>query len=107
MPLLLLLVVDQAADPATNAAVGSVTELLRWGIGGVFIIVSLFANWTLWRANVGLTNQIAKLQEDRIADVRLCTSALVNTAGAVTANAEGLKSVNATLQQEFQRRGNR
>lgn len=107
VPLLLLFLADQAADPATNAAVGSVTELLRWGIGGVFIIVSLFANWTLWRNNVSLTNQIAKLQEDRIADVRLCTNALVNAAGSMTANAEGLKSVNTTLQQEFQRRGNR
>lgn len=94
-------------DPATVTTIGSVTELLRYGIAGVFIIVLLFACWTLWRNNVALTNQIAKLQEDRIADVRLCTNALVNAAGSMTANAEGLKSVNTTLQNEFQRRGSR
>lgn len=95
-------------DPTTTqAATGSLTELLRYGIAGVFIIVLIVACIVLWRNNVALTNQIAKLQEDRIADVRLCTSALVNAAGAMTSSAEGMKSVNATLQTEFQRRGTR
>ncbi len=90
------------------ATTGSITELLKFGIAGVFIIVLLFACWTLWRTNVGLTNQIAKLQEDRIADVRLCTSALVNAAGAMTASAESAKGIQATLTNlvtELQRRG--
>lgn len=95
-------------DPATAGTVGSITELLRYGIAGVFIIVLIVACITLWRNNVALTNQIAKLQEDRIADVRLCTSALVNAAGSMTASAEAVKGVQAAIQNlvtELQRRG--
>lgn len=94
-------------DPSTQATVGSITELLKFGIAGVFIIVLLIMVYTLWKTNVALTNQIAKLQEDRIADVRLCTSALVNAAGAMTSSAESLKAVQQTLAAEFQRRGTR
>lgn len=100
-------VAHASADPASQAAVGSVTELLRYGIAGVFIIVLLFMVYTLWKENKSLTNQLAKAQEDRIADVRLCTSALVNAAGAMTASAEGLRGVQTTLTNEFQRRGSR
>lgn len=95
-------------DPTTQAATGSVTELLRYGIGGVFILALIVACVVLWRTNVALTNQIAKLQEDRIADVRLCTSALVNAAGSMTASADAVKGVQAaitSLVAELQRRG--
>ena len=94
-------------DPGTTATVGSITELLKFGIAGVFIIVLLVMVYALWKTNLGLTNQIAKLQEDRIADVRLCTSALVNAAGSMTTSTEAVKGLQSTLAQEFQRRGSR
>jgi hypothetical protein len=80
-------------DPATAATVGSITELLRYGIAGVFIIVLLFACWTLWRTNIALTNQIAKIQEERISDVRKQTEAFVTNAASLDKSTTQLANV--------------
>jgi hypothetical protein len=94
---------------ATLAA--SIAELVKMGLAGIVIIGLCITVYTLWKTNLALTNQIAKLQEDRIADVRLCTSALVNAAGSMTASADATKAVQAAitnLVNELQlRRGNR
>lgn len=76
-----------------GAVTGSVNELLRNGIAGVFILALGIAVVILWRANVALTNQIAKLQEERLADVRQCTTALTNATAAMTKSADAMQGV--------------
>ena|SRR5580765_5593135 len=83
-------------------------KLLEHGIPGIFILVLLYECWTLWRANIALTNQIARLQEafaaqlakvqeERIADVKSQTTAFVNNTNALERSTTTL----AQLQTSF------
>lgn len=85
-------------DPvAVSAARDSTEIILQYGIGGVFLLTSMAVNVLLWRTNVGLTNQLAKLQEARLADVKEVTTTLVKASESIQGNTEGLKGVQTAL----------
>jgi hypothetical protein len=80
-------------DPAS----ATVAELLKLGVPGVVIIGMAVALSVLWKTNVALTNQLAALQEARLADVRKCTEALLTAAQAMEKQSDTMSGIQTTL----------
>ena len=83
-------------DPATSAA----AKFLELGVPGAVIIFLGLAVIALWRAN-------QKLQEERLADVRKCTEALLSASQAMEKQSDALTLLQQSLNQlvtEFQAR---
>ncbi len=77
-------------DPSTQATVGSITELLKFGIAGVFIIVLIIAVVVLYKSK-------EKQAEERLTDMRKCTEALVGAALSMGKSAEEVAEIRTVL----------